>query len=496
MLDLSIFNNRLFSAASPRRVHERTGALRADVRVRLLLPGRAGQLADPGRTQTAPLALGMLIASPLAGIWADRRGSRDARRGDARDARSAWSMTTLSRDERPAGRRYMFIVGIGSGMFNSPNTAAMMGTSPPHRRGIAAGARVLVQNTGAVHLDRVRARGRHLVGAEERAVQRVLGLGQTHLERPADAVHLEHAHRALCLARPRCSGASSWPRRPSFSRGAGRGRPGDHQRRERLMPARRAAPGSESPAKPRVRIGEVAELDRHAPRGRSATTRRSGCCPARADRAQGKHRVYTEADVERVREIIRLRDLLGPLARPAVAAARGRERPRRSSGASSQQTDDPAERRRGSSTRRSGHIATQLELVKHAAARARAARARARATSGAACRSASGARRDRRSRETAGVDRRAMATLSAGPPVHRHRAGLDPGAAAVPDLQRPPELRRRLGADARRDDLLLGDPAGVRPHVRPPLAAVADAARARRSAGSGSRSPASHPATG
>ena len=44
----------------------------------------------------------------------------------------------------------MFIVGIGSGMFNSPNTAAMMGTVAPHRRGIAAGARVLVQNTGAV----------------------------------------------------------------------------------------------------------------------------------------------------------------------------------------------------------------------------------------------------------------------------------------------------------------------------------------------------------
>ena len=44
----------------------------------------------------------------------------------------------------------MFIVGIGSGMFNSPSTAAMMGTVAPHRRGIAAGARVLVQNTGAV----------------------------------------------------------------------------------------------------------------------------------------------------------------------------------------------------------------------------------------------------------------------------------------------------------------------------------------------------------
>src|SRR6185369_11010471 len=45
---------------------------------------------------------------------------------------------------------WLLLVGIGSGMFNSPNTAAMMGTVPTHRRGIAAGARVLVQNTGAV----------------------------------------------------------------------------------------------------------------------------------------------------------------------------------------------------------------------------------------------------------------------------------------------------------------------------------------------------------
>jgi hypothetical protein len=45
---------------------------------------------------------------------------------------------------------FQLIVGIGSGMFNSPNTAAMMGAVAPHRRGIASGARVLVQNTGAV----------------------------------------------------------------------------------------------------------------------------------------------------------------------------------------------------------------------------------------------------------------------------------------------------------------------------------------------------------
>jgi hypothetical protein len=35
-------------------------------------------------------------------------------------------------------------------MFNSPNTAAMMGAVRGERRGIAAGARVMLQNTGAV----------------------------------------------------------------------------------------------------------------------------------------------------------------------------------------------------------------------------------------------------------------------------------------------------------------------------------------------------------
>src|SRR3954462_6486968 len=45
---------------------------------------------------------------------------------------------------------WLALVGIGSGMFNSPNTAAMMGTVPPGRRGVAAGARMMLQNTGVV----------------------------------------------------------------------------------------------------------------------------------------------------------------------------------------------------------------------------------------------------------------------------------------------------------------------------------------------------------
>jgi MFS family permease len=94
----------------------------------------------------------MLISSPIAGVWADRRGSRGlAVLGMVVTALGLALMTLLERGTTYwASGSYMFIVGLGSGMFNSPNTAAMMGVVKPHRRGIAAGARVLVQNTGAV----------------------------------------------------------------------------------------------------------------------------------------------------------------------------------------------------------------------------------------------------------------------------------------------------------------------------------------------------------
>src|SRR5436190_10873702 len=99
-----------------------------------------------------PLAVGMLISSPLAGIWADRHGSRYlAAGGMLVSAAGLAAMTTLSAHS-PYWQTTLWLglVGIGSGMFNSPNTAAMMGVVPANRRGVAAGARTMLQNTGAV----------------------------------------------------------------------------------------------------------------------------------------------------------------------------------------------------------------------------------------------------------------------------------------------------------------------------------------------------------
>jgi DNA-binding transcriptional MerR regulator len=59
-----------------------------------------------------------------------------------------------------------------------------------------------------------------------------------------------------------------------------------------------------------LRIGEVARLVDTTPR----TIRyyeEIGLLPPSGERESGRHRLYTEADVERLRELLRLRDLLG-----------------------------------------------------------------------------------------------------------------------------------------------------------------------------------------
>jgi EmrB/QacA subfamily drug resistance transporter len=152
MLDLKIFKSRLFAAASAAAFINGLARFALMFLFVFYFQGAQGNTPIEAGIKLIPLALGMLIASPLAGIYADRHGSRAlAAAGMLVSAAGLAGMTTLD-----VGTPYwqsglwLMVVGVGSGMFNSPNTAAMMGSVPAQRRGIAAGARTLLQNTGAV----------------------------------------------------------------------------------------------------------------------------------------------------------------------------------------------------------------------------------------------------------------------------------------------------------------------------------------------------------
>jgi EmrB/QacA subfamily drug resistance transporter len=152
MLDLSLFSNRLFSAAAAAAFLNGLSRFALMFVFVFFFQGAQGDSALVAGLKLTPMAVGMLIASPIAGTVADRRGSRGlAALGMLVSAAALGAMTSLGADS-PFWQSglWLFVVGCGSGMFNSPNTAAMMGSVPSNRRGVAAGARMLVQNAGAV----------------------------------------------------------------------------------------------------------------------------------------------------------------------------------------------------------------------------------------------------------------------------------------------------------------------------------------------------------
>jgi DNA-binding transcriptional MerR regulator len=110
-----------------------------------------------------------------------------------------------------------------------------------------------------------------------------------------------------------------------------------------------------------LRIGEVAE--------RTGTTPRTiryyeeiGLLPAAAERARGSHRLYEEADVRRLEDVLRLKQLLGVSLdelRELVAAETARAELR--SEWHSRQA--PPARQRDILEEALGHVERQLELV-------------------------------------------------------------------------------------------------------------------------------------
>ncbi len=111
-----------------------------------------------------------------------------------------------------------------------------------------------------------------------------------------------------------------------------------------------------------LRIGEVAKLTGTTPR----TIRyyeEIGLLPAAGDREPGAHRTYESGDVERLTELLRLKDLLGvslEQLKELVTAEDARAALRREWQAG---VDDPV-RRREILDESLSHIAKQLELVR------------------------------------------------------------------------------------------------------------------------------------
>lgn len=152
MLDLSLFEERVFAAASTSAVLNYVAVYTIVfllpfylIQGRGLSPARAGLLF-------AVQALTMAITAPLSGTLSDRIGSRiPATLGMGILATGLFLLSRLGPTSPISDVALaLFVSGLGTGMFISPNNSALMGSAPRHRQGIAAGILAEARNVGMV----------------------------------------------------------------------------------------------------------------------------------------------------------------------------------------------------------------------------------------------------------------------------------------------------------------------------------------------------------
>jgi len=97
-----------------------------------------------------PLLVGFVVMGPISGRLADRRGARGLATGGMLISAACLFLLTFL----PYNFVFwqfalvLFVMGLGGGLFASPNTVAIMNSVPPETRGAASGMRATVQNTG------------------------------------------------------------------------------------------------------------------------------------------------------------------------------------------------------------------------------------------------------------------------------------------------------------------------------------------------------------
>jgi MFS family permease len=97
-----------------------------------------------------PLTAGFLIAGPISGYLSDRFGARPfATAGLLVAACGFTGLMLLPIDfPYPAFAAIIFVNGLGSGLFASPNTSSIMSSVPAQHRGAASGMRSVFMNSG------------------------------------------------------------------------------------------------------------------------------------------------------------------------------------------------------------------------------------------------------------------------------------------------------------------------------------------------------------
>ena len=152
LLDLSLFRDRLFAMGNFSAFLNALARLAVTFLFVFYFQGPEQKDALTAGILLTPLAIGMLVTSPISGWLSDRHGSRML--SSLGLLISAVGLAGMALIDLKTPYWYiavvMLIMGGGSGLFNSPNTSAIMASVRPGQRGVAAGTRTMLMNTGGV----------------------------------------------------------------------------------------------------------------------------------------------------------------------------------------------------------------------------------------------------------------------------------------------------------------------------------------------------------
>jgi MFS family permease len=151
LVDLRLFADRGRSAAYVATLLLSLARFAVVLLIALYLQAARGLDPFGAGIRVIPVALGMAIASPFAGRLVDRWSARllaTIGMGTTGAGLLALAVRLQPTTNDVELALWLGLIGVGTGIFMTPNTSSIMASVEPARRGIANGVRSMLQNSG------------------------------------------------------------------------------------------------------------------------------------------------------------------------------------------------------------------------------------------------------------------------------------------------------------------------------------------------------------
>jgi EmrB/QacA subfamily drug resistance transporter len=152
LIDLSLFRIRIFAYGQASSFLNAIARGAVMILLILFFQGLRGYDPLTASILIAPLAIGLIISGPVGGSLSDKYGSRLISTAGLIISLVGLAGLALMQYDTPYRvlAVWMFVNGFGSGLFQPPNTSAIMAAVPFERRGVASSMRAFLGNTGMV----------------------------------------------------------------------------------------------------------------------------------------------------------------------------------------------------------------------------------------------------------------------------------------------------------------------------------------------------------